>query len=213
MGHSRRALTGSGVLAVLLWACLCPVAMAATSADSTHTFFSFRPQSWPHTRVFPVIELAFIRQFDASADHVLVDEVGVDLGLMVNTGDRTAWGLSFNVTTNYFERKGLRLRYRHWLARRTAFDVSPGVWSDQGDWDGNRHTGLSGRLGLLHTDIGGIFLGAESGTMFEDRTGIERDGLHWNAGLETGTYTSLAAGLVYGVLIVIFIIAWSGNYD
>lgn len=150
-----------------------------------------------------------------------------DLGYMRNLGSRSAVGGSFYLRAYSAEwlTVGFRPRYRHWLGRRTALEIGPGlVLSSGGDFGGVNQApplafgSLNTSLALTYGDLVAVTLEFDA-LRFEDSDtppawsweyyvpGSVEGGTHsaWYAGARFGGWLGpVATGALLGVAMIAF---------
>lgn len=142
-----------------------------------------------------------------------------DAGWMKNVSERDAVGVSGHaLTSDPMQRIGIRARYRRWLSRSVAFDVTPGVL-------------LSGEDNLIDYDPPGFVLGAalnagdlaavtveteysryrDYGSATIPLTARTRSDVTWRAGAKLGSGLGvLGAAALAGLVLYIGL---SGGFD
>ncbi len=128
-----------------------------------------------------------------------------ELGVLWNRNTRLAWGAG--VFANYGDRAdgwGIRPRVRRWLSETTTLDVSAGVVRHVhigGDW------GFAGQAALGVGDW--VALSLQTTTL--RLVNAQRTGVAWYGGVRLGSYPGVAAGVVAGVVGILFAIACGGG--
>lgn len=126
---SRRYST---VLGFLLLASLVPASVQAEAAPApekrAHSL-CWRGKPLAGCRSFLITEMGLLLQLNDTRSNQYGETVvlSFELGWMKNVAPREAIGFTGYATAGDISRLGLRGRYRRWLSRHTAIDVSPGI--------------------------------------------------------------------------------------
>ena len=180
-----------------LWAQV-PAAEVSDTTSAGGRLVCLQPDRGARCRSFVAMEMAFMAALHSSRSALAATQdfegaFAWTLGLMVNAGRASAYG----VTTSYesgdpdeIGRSTIEVRYRRWLARRGALDLSAGyaesaVYPRTGEpwaitavpvqgvtaaiaWVPRRHVGLFSRVKALTDDAGdlrhGFLVGAQTGS-------------------------------------------------
>ena len=125
-----------------------------------------------------------------------------ELGVMRNTGARSAIGITGVVNYDEDERAyvGPRPRYRRWISRSTALDVSGSVLFPWNQHAKDQHSALiSLRAGIMWKDLVGLSAGVER--MRVGANQFRRTETTLVAGLRFGSYAGIPmGGLMIGLI-------------
>jgi hypothetical protein len=102
--------------------------MPATPEKPAHAL-CWRGKPLAECRSFLITEMGLLAQLNETTSNQYGDGVSLsfELGWMKNVSPREAIGFSGYALASDVSRMGVRGRYRRWLSRRTAIDVSPGI--------------------------------------------------------------------------------------
>ncbi len=161
----------------------------------------WRGRPLPHCAAFVVTDFTYLKRLGAPPTEDVMAVTG-ELGVMANTGPRTAWGAtvvkSLGTDRSYV---AIRPRYRRWLNDETSVDLSPGIllWGDH-DRFRPRFPSFTAHATLDRGDIVGATLGVEA-----IRGGPGGAEVTWYGGLRFGSYLGpVAAGLFLAMVVLAF---------
>jgi len=190
-----------------------PSAAEETSAPPTKPSHAlcWRGKPLPECRSFLITEMGVLARLDhASSEPDSRIVVMFDLGWMKNVSRREAIGFSGYALSGDTSRLGLRGRYRRWLSRHTAIDISPGILlsgeNSAIDYDPPGFVvGASANLG----DLIALTLEAEWSHYRDYGSGLStsydtRSEVSWRGGAKLGSALGVAGSAVlFGLLIYI----------
>lgn len=175
----------------LLWSVAASGGPAQAPATATRPP-CFRGRPLPHCESFMITEFHYGKPaFGSRSGDAYVSG---ELGGMVNTGPRTAWGgavvKSFGAERSYL---GVRPRYRRWLTDETSLDLSLGILLS-GDHErfAPKFPSFTAHAALTQSDMVGVTLGAEV-----IRGGPGGAEVGWYGGLRFGSYAAPVAGAFF----------------
>ncbi len=175
----------------------------------------FRGRPAPRCRAFLITEFGF----NVSTHDNFVDATsGVwELGVLRNTGKRTALGGSARFAVGAGDRLVLSPRVRRWLGNHLTLDLAPGVivWDDRvTGLSTARAPGFSGQITLGYADFGAVTTGVEIAHF--DRAqplGVSGTSVVPFVGVRLGSYPGAIAGTAGAALIgLVAAILHSANY-
>ena len=139
-----------------------------------------------------------------------------DLGMMVNTGRQSAFGGALFAGVNGGgTRLGVKARYRRWLTRTVALDLSPGVLLAGSTSSGLaqfRSPGFTGHVGFTWKDWVGATVQFEAVRFADAATGTSGSDASLASGIRFGSYPGVVTGAAaLGVVILYVIIAASAG--
>ena len=175
----------------------------------------FRGQPAARCRAFLITEFGV----NGSTHDNFVDATSAvwELGLMKNTGSRSAFGGSARFAVGAGDRLILSPRLRRWMSHGLTLDVAPGVivWDDRVTGLSQAQApGFSGQVTLGYQDLIGVAAGIEIAHF--ERSGV--GGLSGTSavpfvGARLGSYPGTIAGTAGAALIgLVAMILHSSNY-
>lgn len=187
---------------------------AGTLAGQTSSL-CFRGRPAPRCRAFLITEFGV----NGSTHDNFVDATSAiwELGLMKNTGSRTAFGATARFAVGAGDRLILSPRLRRWMGNHLTLDVAPGiiVWDDRTTGLSTaRAPGFSGQLTLGYQDLIAVAAGVEIAHFDrQDAFGVSGTSTVPFVGARLGSYPGTIAGTVGAALIaVVAAILQSSNY-
>ncbi len=180
----------------------------------------FRGRPLPECKEFWLLEerLEFRLNDDRAAYDKAPLNLALDVGHMFNLTSRYGIGGSFYFAGNN-ERfvQGIRLRYRHWLNRETALDISPGIiftGDDQGlNAAKTKYPGfiISAALGYKDLVAFNITMERYALNQFNSPTNSHSETIY-SAGFTLGSYPAIV-GIVGTVMIGLIAAVHVRQYD
>ena len=187
---------------------------AATLAGQT-TGLCFRGRPAPRCRAFLITEFGF----NVSTHDNFVDATSAvwELGVLRNTGTRSAFGATARFAIGAGDRLILSPRLRRWMGHNLTLDLAPGVivWDDRvTGLSTARAPGFSGQVTLGYGDFVALAAGVEIAHF--DRAqplGVSGTSVVPFVGVRLGSYPGTIAGTVGAALIgLVAVILHSSNY-
>ena len=175
----------------------------------------FRGQPAPRCRAFLVTEFGV----NGSTHDNFVDATSAvwELGVLRNSGSRTALGVTARVAVGAGDRLILSPRVRRWMGHHLSLDVAPGiiVWDDRTTGLSTAQApGFSGQITLGYQDLVGVAAGLEVAHFAREGVGgVSGTSAVPFVGARLGSYLGTTGGTVGAALIaLVAAILHSANY-
>jgi len=190
-------------------------AVCAGSLVGQATGLCFRGRPAPRCRAFLITEFGV----NGSTHDNFVDATSAvwELGLLKNTGSRSAFGATARFAVGAGDRLILSPRLRRWMGNHLTLDVAPGVivWDDRTTGLSTAQApGFSGQVTLGYQDLIGVAAGVEIAHFARSGVGgVSGTSAVPFVGARLASYPGTIAGTVGAALIgLVAAILHSANY-
>lgn len=161
----------------------------------------FRGQPLPECANFAITELYYGGRLDRYDPQTENNHLTMELGLMVNRTPQHALGGTVSYTWTEDRRLGLNFRYRRWLGKEFALDLTPGVRLSARDLSTYTfdYPGLTARAGLMYADMVGVSVKMDAGKVVDQGNQVD-----WTFSIQSGGYASAGVSVIGLALIAIY---------